>query len=393
MARRSKHTIRVGDGVTVRRITRRGERPGEVFYWRSERYLGQGKRETVWTGWGTREEAQQHVAALLASGAIEGTDQRSSNGYTARDVVSVRDLIDIWYGTTQENNATLAPRTIASRGEISRRLVKHFGHVHPSRVNEVVLAEYRDSRLRAGAARGSVFNEIRLLRQAWEWSKRQGLAAADLYLPRKFIDPTPTRIKRTPTQEDMWAVVDWIQENARARHHADLFVLLGTTGMRVGGAARLQVKDYDGHHAELTIHHKGETRTIPLPEAAVEVLERRCAGLGKDRRIFGEVKQANLPRQAERMLGRACEALELLHLTPHGFRRMVIEVMLDKGIDVATVASYVGNSPATIYKHYRQVRPEQKRRAVALAGLGKRPEQGTADVVALRRGAAAAVGE
>lgn len=37
---------------------------------------------------------------------------------------------------------------------------------------------------------------------------------------------------------------------------------------------------------------------------------------------------------------------------------MVIEQMLDGGVDVGTVAAYVGNSPATIWRYYRQIRPE-----------------------------------
>ena len=376
MASRPKHTIQIGEGITVRRVASRDERPGGVCYWRAERYLGRGKRQTVWTGWATKQEAQQHVAGLLASGAIEGGQgQGASRKSRPADITSVKELIAVWFGTTQEDNATLSSNTIKSREEIGKRLVKHFGHVHPSRVNEVLLAEYRDSRLRTGAAPGSVFNEIRQLRQAWAWCRRQGLVAQDLFLPRKFIDPTPIRDKPTPTPEDVWKIVDWTRENCRAKHYGDLFELLGATGMRVGGAAGLRVKDFDLHHAELTIRHKGETRTIPLAESTIQLLQRRSEGLAQGGRIFHEVSEVNLPKGAGARLKRACKALGLKPMSPHALRRMVIELMLDKGVDVGTVAAYVGNSPATIYKYYRQVRPQQKRRAVALAGLGKRPDE------------------
>lgn len=389
MARRAKNTIKIGDSVSVRRI--RGPKPNtKDYYWRAEKYLGHGKRETIWTGWATKQEAQQHVAGLLASGAVEDGAIRQDS-YGPSDVRSVKDLMAIWYGTTQEDSAVLAPETLRTRKNTVARLVEHMGHVHPSRVNEIMLTEYRDRRLRtkldAGTpferpvAPGTVFNEIRLLKQAWAWSRRQGLVSNDLYVPRNFIDASPVRPKPTPKIADLWQIVDWIRENAErgAAYHADVLTLVGATGMRIGAAAKATVRDV--HHAggEMTVVHKGEARQVPLTHEERVVVEQLCKGKAPTDRLFPRASEKNLPKCTRRMIRRACDALEMERITPHGFRRMVIEHLLDKGIDVGTVAALVGNSPATIYRYYRQVRPEQKRRAVALGAIGKRPDVSAED--------------
>ena len=385
MARRAKNTIKIGDAVTVRRI--RGPKPDtKVYYWRAEKYVGGGKRENVWTGWATKKEAQQHVAGLLASGAVEDGPARRDS-YGASDVRNVKDLLAFWYGTTQEDSAVLSSETLRARKEVVVRLNKHMGHVHPSRVNEIMLSEYRDRRLRTKldkgtdherpVAPGTVYNEIRLLKQAWGWAKRQGLVLNDLYVPRNFIDASPVRPKPTPKIDDFWRIVDWIRENARrsAAYHADVLILVGATGMRIGAAAKATVRDVHHSGDEMTVVHKGETRQVPLTNTEREVVERVCKGKGPDDRLFPGASAKHLPQGTRTQIKRACGALGMERITPHGFRRMVIEVMLGKGIDVGTVAALVGNSPATIYRYYRQVRPEQKRRAVAIAAIGKRPEK------------------
>ena len=385
MARRAKNTIKIGDAVTIRRI--RGPKPDtKVYYWRAEKYLGGGKRENVWTGWATKQEAQQHVAGLLASGAVEdGAARRDS--YGASDVRNVKDLLAVWYGTTQEDSAVLSSETLRARKEVIVRLNTHMGHVHPSRVNEIMLGEYRDRRLRTKldkgtdyerpVAPGTVYNEIRLLKQAWAWSKRQGLVLNDLYVPRNFIDPSPVRPKPTPQIVDLWQIIDWVRDNARrgAAYHADVLTLVGATGMRIGAAAKATVRDVHHSGNEMTVIHKGEARQVPLTHEEREVVERVCRGKGPSDRLFPRASQKHLPQCTRVQIKRACDALGMERITPHGFRRMVIEHMLEKGIDVGTVAALVGNSPATIYRYYRQVRPEQKRRAARIAAIGKRPDK------------------
>lgn len=383
MARKAKNTIKIGDTVTIRRI--RGPKPGtKVFYWRAEKYLGGGKRETVWTDWATKQEAQQHVAGLLASGSVEDGDARRDSNSKVR---SVKDMLAIWYGTTQEDNAVLSPGTIKTRQYVVARLIKHMGAVHPARLNEVAMAEYRDRRLRTVLDKGkpteratapaTVGQEIRVLKQAWDWSRRQGLVSQEIYIARNFIDCSPVRPKPTPTIDDLWRIADWIRENARrgARYHADVIVLVGATGMRIGAAAKATGRDVHHSGDEITVTHKGETRQVPLKHAERAVVERVCKGKGPNDRLFPGAGAKYLPQCTRRQIRNACEALGIQRVTPHGFRRMVIEHMLDKGIDVGTVAALVGNSPATIYRYYRQVRPEQKRRAVAIAAIGKRPDE------------------
>jgi hypothetical protein len=59
----------------------------------------------------------------------------------------------------------------------------------------------------------------------------------------------------------------------------------------------------------------------------------------------------------------------------HGIRRMVTDRMYSSGSDPSAAAAQLGHSVKVALKHYRKAKMADKKRAVALAGLGAPPEE------------------
>lgn len=84
------------DTVTARAV-RGPHRDGSGrWYWRADNYIGEGKRETVWTGWATREESRQEVSRLAAQDVREAAqaDREARTG----SIQTVTDLLELYLG-------------------------------------------------------------------------------------------------------------------------------------------------------------------------------------------------------------------------------------------------------------------------------------------------------
>ena len=128
-------------------------------YWEARR-VKDGRRVPVWSGWATREGAERQVAelALLAPEErpeIPGSVAFLLAGWLAGDVLHRGDLAD-------------ATRKAYQRD--ANHLVEGLGHRRASTLSTAALAEYRDARLAAGAATGTVRQELKRIAAAWAWA-------------------------------------------------------------------------------------------------------------------------------------------------------------------------------------------------------------------------------
>ena len=70
-------------------------------------------------------------------------------------------------------------------------------------------------------------------------------------------------------------------------------------------------------------------------------------------------------------LRQACAAAGVPRFTPYGLRRAAVDAMARAGVDPATAASITGHSVSVMLTAYRTVSEDDRRRAVAAAGLGR----------------------
>jgi integrase len=358
MAQKKPDIIIVGP-IRARAI--RGPRE-ERWYWRAEMYSSPAKGQrsrgkTIWRGWGTRDEATEAIIAEAQHRNV------APAGSVPLDTVG--HLVRGWLAH-QEDRADLAPSTVRAYGYFVDAIVDSIGSVKLAYVHGGVLERHRDERLRAGAAPLTVRGELMALCAAWRWGQPRGHCP-----PRTLEEPRlraePRGPKRTPTPAEVAEVVGAIR-----RPWARLMVrLLWGTGARLGDIATLTWGQVDLDRAELILYRKTGPRTVPISAELVEELAALEFGRDDDRVL--DVTQDTAMKLQDK-IDPACKRTGVRRFTPNGLRRLAVDTFARAGVDVAVAAAILGNSPATIWRSYRQVGPDERRLAVARAQLGVAPE-------------------
>lgn len=117
----------------VRVRVKRGPRSDGRWYWRADHPVGQGRRQDVWNGWGTRDEVERTVLEHLAQ-----HDPHSA--YDSDQVVTMGDLLDVWL-FAQESREDIAEDQVAADGsyvQVVRKANPRRGPLHPTVQAEVL---------------------------------------------------------------------------------------------------------------------------------------------------------------------------------------------------------------------------------------------------------------
>lgn len=334
---------------------------GTQWYWRARR---KGVRDDVWSGWGTRAYAQERLAELVAGG-VPVPRRREA----AVEVRTMGDLLDLWVDRQRER-PDLRPATVDHYEKCGRHLVAWLRDVDLRRVDRDTLERFRDDRLREGASRRLVVQELKILSMAWRWGQECNHAPTRL-LPRVLVQVDDSAFvinHRTPTVGEVAEVL------SRLKGDAGLAVrLLAVTGARVSEVCNLAPDALDLRSGTLHLDGKTGQRSFPLPADLVEALRDR---IGDDRPRLLDLPRKSASQVVRDRLRQACKAADVPVFTPHGLRRLVVDRMARGGVDVATAASLTGHSVEVMLRYYRQVSDEDRRRAVAAAGLGHFPSGG-----------------
>lgn len=246
----------------VRARPERGPREDGRWYWRADRQAGK-RREVVWTGWGSPDEAERAVRREL--------DNPASTSADLSEARTVGDLLDYWVGAIDEDEGRDERTRLACRGA-AKRLVRGLRHVQPERLDSVTLVRYRDQRVREGDAPSTVARDLKYLHQAWRWGQEVGILQARA-LPRipverrrrVYTDYTPTRGE---VAQMLASAEGWLRR---------ALTLLWATGARVGEATNLRWSDVAADASWVELRGKGQNgpRRVPLhPDVAAAARKR-----------------------------------------------------------------------------------------------------------------------
>ncbi len=347
--------------VRASAMNRTRQRDGlHQHYWRARR---KGDRAVVWCGWGTRDQVQQTLIHLHAAGQLQPRRQARSPS-----VDTVRDVVEAWFDA-QQDRADLTPNTVDHYHKNARHLVAWLATIPTTAVTRATLEQYRDDRLREGASPRLVNQEQLTIRMAWRWAFDSGL------VPARDLPAVQVKVEgyvinhRTPEPEEIPPLLDHLTNPYRL-----VVQLLAITGARVSEVCAVCRADLDPHRNLLTLDGKTGPRQFPLPDDI-------CAALAAELHDPDTPLVPRSPSVASQIIRdritRACKAAGIPRFTPHGLRRMVVNRMLRAGVDVKTAASLTGHSVEVMLRFYREVTDDDRREAVALAGLGHFPSHGT----------------
>lgn len=241
-------------------------------------------------------------------------------------------------------------------------------------------AFWRDQ-LAAGYGERTVSVQLTTLCAAWSWGRTKGLTPE-----HKLSSPATTKLKDTrdngyvPSVQDWWLIVDqltgWPQMMAR---------ILEATGCRPGEASPMEWTDLDVDRRELKIRiSKTGPRTVPVPQSLIDYLHGCTPEDKRAGRILAPASEMSCRTSFRRFLETACETLGIKYFPPKAIRHLTVDRLYRSGADIATIAAILGHSAEMAIKTYRKVNGDDRQRALALAGLGERPET-KPQVVPLRR--------
>jgi integrase len=345
----------------VKRPRPPGEDDGR-YYWQAY-VVEERKRRTVWTGWATVEELEASIGDVLARGIPERRQVEHD------EVRTVYDLAGAWLAEQEDRNVSgeLKAKSLSNYRQSVGRIKKDaIADVLVERLDQATMNRWKHRRLRMekNGASNTVLAEYKVLRMSWKFGQERGVVPARA-LPTVELNAKPVRPKVTPDAGDVQKLVRRLDGWVRLA-----LWLQFATGARIGEIAGLRWEHVDLDEAEPTVFFpdaKTGPRTVPIPLQLAELLR------GVEPKPPGACVLGRAPATTKRMherIAALCKELEIPRFTSHGIRRLAVELFVDANVDVRAAADHLGNSPKTIWEHYKQTTPKRSRAAMRMAQLG-----------------------
>ncbi len=184
--------------------------------------------------------------------------------------------------------------------------------------------------------------------------------------------PGPKPERRLPTPLSA-AACEQLIEAPSLRHDAllegrdrALFDLLYGTGLRVGEAVGLNVRDFSRERCELRVVGKGDKeRVVPIPGRAqaslLEYLELREQPGILGQPLFLNVRRQRLSERGVRKVlrRRLSEVGITRHVTPHTLRHSYATHLLDADVDLRAIQELLGHERLSTTQRYTHVSAER----------------------------------
>ena len=312
--------------------------------------------------WATTIDAQAHHIAVAGYAPIP-------KGAT------VADLIDKYTDTYQKTPGRTKVATLAM-------LRREIGSVKLAVLNAVVLRDFIDKRIKAGAGGVTIAADLSFFSAVLKWGRharhldipeRLALEARES-LKHRGLDTRSSEREREPTDAELRRLYEYWQSNARQRIDMPMLCRFAlATGMRLGEICRIQVDDTDRGAKTVIIRDRkdprnkaGNNQTVPLLPRAWEIAEPLIEG-----REEGSIFQAS-PASVSTAFTRACAALDIEDLHFHDLRHRATAEFFRMGLDIPRVALLTGHKTWAMLRRYTDIKPADVHAAIE----AKRPKKG-----------------
>lgn len=264
-----------------------------------------------------------------------------------------------------------APRTVIDVRCTLRGACEAFARRRPGvPVWRLALTDYLhwlDELRESGRSSASLAKQLSHLRGLLEYAWRSGRAERNVLDGFNLQDDTPRAAPPVLTVEEARRLVQACPAHTpTARRDRLIILLLYGCGLRTMELCQLDVADICRERRELTVRKgKGDRdRVIPIPEAVFTALLAHLLEHGKRGALLRtearrtRIRQkdvADLMRAATRRAGLGA------HVTARTLRHSFATHLMDRGVDLAVIASLMGHrSPAEtgVYLHVLPQRPQ-----------------------------------
>jgi len=302
-----------------------------------------------------RELAKRRLAELRAALGALATDDAAKLTF---DAIAARWLASVRH--------TLKESTALRREQYLRALAPSFAGLTLRNI-KTAHCEAWVTRRGNTIAPQTFAHELETMRAVFDYAREQGLILRDPSkgIKRKRILPAKIEV---PSREQFGQLVAAIRlsdgrkdSQAKASPGADLVELLAYSGCRLDEARNLRWQNVDFNRRCVTVTggermtKNFETRTLPMTDALFGLLSRLCARAEKHTPQDCVVKI----KSAKKCLATACRRLGFPRFTHHDFRHFFATTCIESGVDVPTIAKWLGHKDGgalamKVYGHLRQ---------------------------------------
>ena len=257
-------------------------------------------------------------------------------------------------------------RQASKLAQVGKNVLPVFGHFGADQITVEDCRAYIATRRAKGRKDGTIRTEMNCLRATVKWAEKRGFinAAPHIELPQM---PPPR--SRYLTREEASALI-----LAAVDPHIQLAILLMlTTAGRIGALLELTWDRVDLERrviklAKDEIGPKKGRATVPINNTLITALHTaQTASVSPfviewGGRSVGSIKTG---------FNAAVKRAGIEHCTPHDLRRTAGRFMVEAGVPIEEVASYLGHSnPSVTRSTYAQFSPDYLRRAAGALDLG-----------------------
>lgn len=301
------------------------------------------------------------------------------------DSVTVEEFITKFFQTIVINQVSESTY-ISQWVMVQKHIIPKLGHYKVDKVTVEIIDKLYNELLKDGMSRGYLSKGIapilsKTFKQAMKWNyvvkNVVKEASAPSYKPKKV---------EMWSEEQLYSFLNATRQNPR---HA-LYVLGGTSGMRIGEMLALHWSDIDttrnvisitkslkytksrGLHLKDTKTDNSE-RTITVPRSTIDaLLAHKEKQLPDVPFLFDNFSEFVYPQTAWREFQNDCVTFNMPKMKIHGLRHTHATLLLSKGFNAKVVAERLGDTVETVMRTYAHVLPNmQKEVAASLDNLYK----------------------
>lgn len=275
------------------------------------------------------------------------------------------------------------PRTITDVRCTLKRASDAFCITHPGvplwKLGLVDLLAWFEASREAGRSAASIAKELSHLRGLFDYAWRSGRAARNPLDGFSVQDATWRREPRSLTMEEALRLVEACPAGDRARRRDRVMVLvLYGCGLRTSELCMLDVLHVDRERQELVVAKakNDRPRTIPIPNGVYTELLAYLAGHAKRGPLFRTLGRARRIRSHDvcDVVSAAARRAGLAGpVTPKALRHSFATHLMDRGVDLAIIASLMGHSSPHETGVYLHVLPGRREAAVRKLPGGSQP--------------------
>lgn len=281
---------------------------------------------------------------------------------------TVAELIDRYVETTKEGGRT--------KGKTLEMLKREIGKAPLASLSAVVLREFIDRRIKAGAGGVTIAADLSFLSAVLKWGRHarhldipENLALeARASLKHRKMETRSKERDREPTPAELERLFAHWRSNPRQRIDMETLCRFAlASGMRQDEICRLMVDDVDRAARTVLIRDRkdprnkaGNDQTVPLLPDAWAIVEPRLEGRPGEY-LFGGVRAASVSTA----FTRACAELRIKDLHFHDLRHAATASFFRMGLDIPRVALLTGHKTWAMLRRYTDIKPADVHEAVA----------------------------